>query len=129
MRWYLAASFTRQEEMREFRNALLAAGEEVQARWVTSDDHKMEDQPTDDARARCAIEDLDDIAKSDGIINFTNNVGQGKRNRGGRHAEFGVGLALNKRMVLIGPREHVFHYLPSVEIYSDFDAFMEEGLV
>lgn len=129
MRWYLAASFTRQEEMREVRKRLLDAGEEVQARWVTSDDHKMEDQPTDEARARCAIEDLEDIAKSDGILNFTNTGKHGKRNRGGRHAEFGMGLALNKRMVLVGPREHVFHYLPSVEIHSDFDQFMEEGLL
>lgn len=126
MRWYMAASFGRQEELRGYRQTLLDAGEEVQARWVTSEQHDMDrDKVTDEGIAQYAIEDLEDITKSDGIISFT----EGQHARGGRHAEFGIGLALNKRMILVGPREHVFHYLPSIEIYSDFDAFMEEGLL
>jgi hypothetical protein len=36
-----------------------------------------------------------------------------------RHTEFGIGLALGKRLILVGEhREHVFHYLPVVEVYE-----------
>ena len=34
---------------------------------------------------------------------------------GGLHAEFGMALALRKRLILVGPRENIFHTLPQVE--------------
>ena len=43
--------------------------------------------------------------------------------RGGRHAEFGIALALGKRVIVIGPRENVFHALPAVERYESWAAF------
>ena len=30
---------------------------------------------------------------------------------GGRHVEFGLALAQGKRVIIVGPRENVFHYL------------------
>ena len=37
---------------------------------------------------------------------------------GGLHTEFGMALALKKRLILVGPRENVFHTLPEVEYYA-----------
>lgn len=129
MRWYLAASFSRQEEMRGYRTALLNQGEEVQARWITDHTSSVE-HDTDDQRTEDAIHDIEDITKCEAVMFFSETPdAPGIRKRGGRHVEYGIALALNKRVVIIGERENVFHYLPSVEIYSDFNAFMEEGLL
>jgi hypothetical protein len=42
---------------------------------------------------------------------------------GGRHVEFGYGMAKGKRLVLIGERENVFHDHPSVEVYPTLSAW------
>jgi len=39
--------------------------------------------------------------------------------RGGRHVEFGLALAWGKRLMIVGPRENVFHCLPQVEQYAN----------
>lgn len=41
-----------------------------------------------------------------------------KISRGGRHVEFGMALAMDKRLVVVGPRENVFHLLPAVEQFD-----------
>ena len=53
---------------------------------------------------------------ADVVISFT-SVGGGK---GGRHVEFGYGLGLGKKMIVVGPRENVFHTLPQIEHYEDW---------
>jgi hypothetical protein len=40
--------------------------------------------------------------------------------RGGRHVEFGYALGIRKRVILVGPRQHVFHCLPEVEHYPSW---------
>lgn len=60
------------------------------------------------------IHDLEDLRAADTVISFTDEKGGGK---GGRHVEFGVALALEKRLILVGPRENVFHTLPEIEHY------------
>jgi hypothetical protein len=38
---------------------------------------------------------------------------------GGRHVEFGLALAQGKRVIIVGPRENVFHYLlPDAQIFA-----------
>ncbi len=37
---------------------------------------------------------------------------------GGRHVEFGLALAQGKRVIIVGPRENVFHYLlPDSQVF------------
>ena len=40
--------------------------------------------------------------------------------RGGRHVEFGIALARSKRLIVVGHRENVFHWLHMVEFYSEW---------
>ena len=41
---------------------------------------------------------------------------------GGRHVEFGLALAQGKRMIIVGPRENVFHYLlPDSQIFATWN--------
>ncbi len=62
-----------------------------------------------------AQEDMDDVQAADALIAFTEpRRGEGA---GGRHVELGMALAWGKRLLVVGPREHLFHTLPSIEAY------------
>jgi len=121
---YLAARYSRNDEMRGVRDVLQALGHEVTSRWI--DQHggnllesfvaeKLNAQP--DECAKYARVDLEDLEAADTVISFTSAGGGGK---GGRHVEFGLALGLGKRLVIVGPRENVFHTLPAIEWYPDW---------
>jgi hypothetical protein len=41
---------------------------------------------------------------------------------GGRHVEFGLALAQGKRVIIVGPRENVFHYLlPDSQVFATWN--------
>ena len=67
-----------------------------------------------------ALEDVGDLAHADCLVTFTEQPERGVAwaARGGRHVEFGIALACGKRLCVVGPRENVFHHLPSVEVYA-----------
>jgi len=76
-------------------------------------------------------QDIADLLRSDAIVSFT-----GEGARGGRHVEHGFAMAFlgdqpmgsksewPMRLIVVGPREHVFHCHPATEVYPDFDAFL-----
>jgi hypothetical protein len=113
----LAARYSRNVEMRGVRDTLEALGHEVTSGWI--DDpavYDMERLDSDPAGcAAFAAEALADIFAADTLISFTGDGG-----KGGRHAEFGYALGLRTRhLVVVGPREHVFHTLPDIEWHPD----------
>ena len=79
------------------------------------------------ALSLCAQEDLIDILTADTLVNFTEEP-RGD-SRGARHCEFGIGLALNKKLVIIGPREHAFHFLPQVRCFASWADFLGSWLI
>lgn len=113
---YLAGRFASAPMLELQAGEFRAAGHTVTSRWHTGshgDPHGDVDLNAYDM-PRYTVEDLDDIRAADTIVSFTQDGG----GRGGRHVEFGVALALGKRLVLVGPREHVFHTLAHVEQYD-----------
>ena len=121
---YLAARYSRNAEMRGVRDVLEALGFQVTSRWI--DQHggnllesivaeRLNAEPGE--CSRYALIDLDDLHAADTVISFTSAGGGGK---GGRHIEFGYALGLGKHVVIVGPRENVFHTLPTVEWYPDW---------
>lgn len=119
---YLAARFSRNDEMRGVRDFLVALGHEVTSRWI--DLHGGDQQESAAAEvlnsdpasvAHFGRHDLEDLDAADTVISFTGSGG-----KGGRHIEFGYGLARGKRMVAVGPRENIFHTLPEVEHFQDW---------
>lgn len=120
---YLASRYSRHPEMRQIRDRLVGLGHEVTSRWIDLHDGRQESSATPERLnatpgygAESAQADFEDIEKCDMVLSFTGQGGQG-----GRHVEFGLGLALLKINVLVGPREHVFHSLPSVDVYATFE--------
>lgn len=114
---YLASRFARGAEMEVYaKEARRAWGFEVTSRWHNGShgDVSTDGDLSDPDLPRYAAEDITDVTAADVVVSFT----EGGGGKGGRHVEFGLGLALGKRMVIVGPREHIFHFAAGVEQYD-----------
>jgi hypothetical protein len=132
-RVYLAARYSRREEMLGYAKELEAAGYVITSRWITGCHEipgRREDATTGKSaytvaeRAHFAEEDLKDLEAASVCISFTEPQ-KSTANRGGRHVEFGVALATKKFLVIVGEHENVFHCLPSVEQFDTFKECMD----
>jgi len=128
IRVYLAARYSRREELCRYREQLQELGFDVQARWLDGshelDGRGLSVEAKVDERTRFALEDWEDVTKADWVISFT-EIPRSTPGRGGRHVEFGAAMALERRCIVIGPRENVFHHLPRTEHLGDWEAFLE----
>jgi hypothetical protein len=86
------------------------------SRWL---DAEREDPA---ALSLCAQEDLIDIVTADTLVNFTEPP-RGN-SRGARHCEFGIGVGLNKKLIIVGGKEHAFHFLPEVQCFAAWADFL-----
>lgn len=116
MRIYLAARYSRRTEMQEIAERLRKYGCIVTSRWIEGRHDGMPDK-------QCAEEDVRDVIAADVLISFTNEPRT--PTRGGRHVEFGIALHRSMRLIIVGPREHVFHYLGKVEHFETTEEMME----
>lgn len=135
MKIYLAARYSRREELCGYRQQLRDIGHDVQARWLDGK-HQLSDAGTpigdngealvegvDDGstqvqnaalRSKFALDDWLDVTVADLVISFTEPP-RSSASRGGRHVEFGVALQKGARVIVVGYRENIFHWLPNVE--------------
>ena len=124
---YLAARYSRRNELRVYRADLETLGFAVTSRWLDGnhqiDDAGLSEEGSPAERTRFAQEDWDDLMEADACISFTESP-RSAASRGGRHVEFGAGVAAGKFMVVIGPRENVFHCLPEVAVFPDWPTYL-----
>jgi hypothetical protein len=124
MKIYLAARYSRYPEMCRHRADLQRLGHWVTSRWIDGN-HSMDNgvsiQASDAERSRFAREDHEDLRTADCVISFTEEPRAKVGSRGGRHVEFGMAVELGKRLLVVGYRENVFHWLPGVEFYPTWD--------
>jgi nucleoside 2-deoxyribosyltransferase len=119
---YLAASFTRRDEIAEYAQQLRDLGFAVTSRWLTDENKPFfQGEMLVEVARTCAQHDVEDVLASDTVIAFTDDPKQ-PRGGGGRHVELGIALATHKRIAIVGPREHVFHCLPEVALFDSFPA-------
>jgi nucleoside 2-deoxyribosyltransferase len=111
---YLAARYSRNPEMRDWAKILTNEGHEITSRWINGG-HELSDVATDRDRARLAREDFHDLLQADVVIAFTEEPRKPSNQRGGRHVEFGIALAYQKRIIIYGSRENVFHFMPGIK--------------
>ena len=117
MKIFLSARYGRKEELRGYAEELAAQGHTIKSSWFCQDEADDENLSFVQARG-LALSDLMQIAASDVFIAFTEQP-QSPYGRGGRHVEFGFamyryGEGLLKAVIVVGPRENVFHALPEV---------------
>jgi hypothetical protein len=136
---YLAARYSRRQELCEYRHELELRGFKVPARWLNGA-HQINDaglaigpeveaaveDPEDRAdtvvlRERFALDDYEDVTSADLLIAFTQPPRTDK-GRGGRHVELGIALGLHTPVIIVGPRENIFCCLPWVTRYPTWEA-------
>lgn len=125
MKFYLAARYSRRLELVEHREFIEAKGGEVTSRWLHGN-HQIADgdEASDTAARTFATEDVDDVLAADYLIAFTEEP-RATNSRGGRHVELGLALGAGKRVIVVGPRENVFTWLPSVRHYAEWGEDVE----
>lgn len=145
MNIYLAARYSRREELSAYRAELEILGHSVQARWLNgehqlandgtpigengvaliegtlrSGERLSEHEQSERAailRTQFANNDWEDVNAAELVISFTEPP-RSKANRGGRHVEYGIALANKARVIVVGHRENIFHWLPVVEFFD-----------
>lgn len=131
MKIYLAARYARRQELCGYAEELRRVGHVIDARWLLGE-HQLHpgadtvwsaDESIPMEARPFAEDDVADIEAADVLISFTESPRSANSSRGGRHVEFGLGFAWGKRLIIIGPRENVFHTLSTVEIYQTWEDF------
>jgi hypothetical protein len=149
-RYYFAARYSRNAELRQCRDELLVSvpGAVVTSRWI--DCHPdivggLQQSFTPEALAAdpsgCwafGQHDLEDLARATAIVSFTAAGGGGK---GGRHIEHGVAIAYvdngpwltpdaaRFRLIVVGPRENIFHCHPATEVVESWAEFLAREII
>jgi nucleoside 2-deoxyribosyltransferase len=125
--YYFAARYARHAELQGYRDALLAAlpDAKVTSAWIDPRPGDEEACATDrldtnpDWCWKFAAADLSDIDAADTLVSFTGPVG-----RGGRHIEHGYAMARGLRIVIVGPRDNIFHCAPDAEVHASWTDFL-----
>ena len=114
MKIYLAARYSRMEELRGYADELVAAGHVITSRWILGGNGIPETAEVNMESQRFALEDFRDLQVAGAAISWTEPPRVESTARGGRHVEFGIALAMGKRLLVVGPRENLFHTMPNV---------------
>lgn len=127
MKVYLAGRYSRRDELSEYAKLFQAAGISVTSRWLTEDtplNSQMGDHSEEFYKTTAEI-DIQDVLAADAIVFFAEDPLVGTP-RGGRHVEFGYALGLgNKGLLVVGPKENIFHYLPGVRHFENVDGAIQ----
>lgn len=87
---------------------LEAHGHTVTSTWLRQLDE------LDDAHARL---DLADVDRADALVALNFKAWQ-HLGSGGRYVEFGYAIARGKRLIVVGERSNIFHYLSDVVLVA-----------
>ena len=107
---YFAARYLHREELNGYRSELEALGIVVTSRWLATEPRTLSEYGDEDWR-NLGLIDQEDVLSADALVCFTEPPGEA--GSGGRHVE--LGMALARRVIVVGRREHIFHHLPEVE--------------
>lgn len=129
MNIFLSSRFSRRHECHVLGKKLAKFGHKVVSRWTMQNcDHiipaELSEQASDAERKRFAIEDYHDISDSEWFIVMTNEPRN--NGRGGYHVEFGIALAMQKKLTIIGPRENIFHHWPRATHFINTNDFLSK---
>jgi hypothetical protein len=111
--------------MQGYAKELEHFGHQVTSRWIRGEHEIHEGCDSAEFNRKFAAEDYVDLRIAHTMIAFTEEPSVKSRGRGGRHVELGLALAWGKRILLVGPRENVFHWRPEIEVFSTWGEAME----
>lgn len=129
MKVYLASRYSTKEQMAIYAAELRANGIGVTSRWIDEPhSSNIGGLPTSILSAeeilKLAEDDIEDVRKADLLVFFSVDP-KIPVARGGRHVEFGYALGLGKPILVVGPRENIFHYLPQIKFVQNFQEALD----
>ena len=126
MKIYLAASWSRQVEMRQLSQELIAMGIGVTSRWL----HEAEktNASRDRHRRKTAFDDVNDVRAADILVRFTDErvrfdgdaevlkdtLVRASLATGARMFETGLAWGAGIPIIVVGGHQNVFDYLPNI---------------
>lgn len=118
MKYYISAPYPCRDDAIEVMHKLEALGHTITSRWLKSPDELADEH---------ARKDLADVAEAD-VLLALNYAGWENKGTGGRHVELGYAIALGKRIVLVGARSNIFHYLSDVMVVANIEEWVIESV-
>lgn len=112
---YIAGKYTSKERLRTCRDAIRLMGYEVSSSWM---DTEYPETSSPEIMCTEAKRDILEVADTDYFILDTLD----ESITGGREVELGVALTIGASILHVGPKRNVFHYLPMVQHFEDWDA-------
>lgn len=112
MKIYLAARFSRLDEMRKYADELKEDGHEITSSWNYGGEEGL-------TFTDIALLDVKDVLSADAVVSFTEPYGSSNVG-GGRHVELGIAIATKKKLFIVGEREQVFHWWPTIVQFPAF---------
>jgi nucleoside 2-deoxyribosyltransferase len=121
---YIAARYGRRDEAREVASQLQSLRYDITSSWLWQVEDEMLYDEGPEAASRFAQKDVEEIRGADAVV-YLSEKEDNVWGRGGRHVEFGIAVALEKHIFVIGPMENLFHYLPGITHCNHLDDFIE----
>ena len=118
MKVYLAAAFSRKNEILQVAHQLEEIGVTVTSRWLTEQHAASTDTSKSAFLAERAQIDLDDIDRADVLVRFSDDLSAptvpSHLATGSRMGEMMHARANHKTIIVVGGHQCVFDYLPDV---------------
>lgn len=122
MKIYLAAAFSRRQELAEFAKTLDARGHEITARWLEEDTSGRSGYD----RIDWAVRDVEDIDRAEVLVRFTDpecRINDGLPTgtapaylmTGSRMWETGYAYAKGKQIIVVGGKQNIFDNLSAIQ--------------
>lgn len=125
---FLSARYARRHELRRYREDLLRLGFRVASRWLDGEDEVGLEGPGREEARRWLEIDLVDMALASVVVCFSEAPDHQPPggSRGGRHVELGMALEAGKEVLLVGPRENLFHWwLADSQVFETWSAALD----
>lgn len=107
---YIAAKFSKQQELRRVTKLLCKSGVIVTSSWIFEDEKDFHEITDEFEHGYIAFRDAHDIQDADIVVIDTREE-LSKGGGGGREFEAGYGYALKGVLWRVGPARSPFHYL------------------
>jgi nucleoside 2-deoxyribosyltransferase len=108
-----------QEEAKSLAAVCVSAGHEVTSRWLGKE-FKGTDKHTVEERQAIAVEDEQDVRSADTLVLISCE----RRVPGGKFIEVGIALGERKPVYVLGHRENMLMWHPSITLVESVDALM-----
>lgn len=133
LRVYLAAPYRWKDEIQHRAAELRAAGITVTSQWL-NEPHTADTKPTDlpfETNRFYAEQDFMDVVSADVLVLFADHTKS--IIRAGRHVEVGIAIGVGLQrpfpIFVVGREyENIFHYLPQVHHFDDWNQTLERLL-